>query len=255
MFFWLYSSPNHACQSGDWHAVFLSLFPSPLLFSHCTNFFFFSRVGGAIVCLRLVYEEHWFTQWGLACWYKEGGEIWMNLPHPNPSPPYSKILPSSFFLSKCSSATSSHTFPLVCMHVCQRECICAKSEGRPTLARGSFLWPGQCVSRRAAGVSGASSSFQLHSLTLGPLHRVFATSHCLVIFEILQDKKPVLSFKHLFKMTGCVCGTCRGDGAEEMGEKTTCIQNWEELWEWVSWLGWRCEVLDYVVMVSACLPF
>ena len=165
-------------------------------------------------------------------------------PTPTPPPPYSQILPSSFFLSKCSSATSSHTFPLVCMHVCQRECICAKPEGRPTLARGSFLWPGQCVSRRAAGVSGASSSFQLHSLTLGPLHRVFATSHCLVIFEILQDKKPVLSFKHLFKMTGCVCGTCRGDGAEEMGEKTTCIQNWEELWEWVSWLGWRWEVLD-----------
>lgn len=30
-------------------------------------------------------------------------------------------------------------------------------------------------------------------------------------FKILQDKKTSVSFKHLLKMTGCVCETCRGE--------------------------------------------
>lgn len=91
------------------------------------------------------------------------------------------------FSHQCSSSlhadTSSRTFPL---RARQWVCVCAEPDGRPTLARGSFLWPGQCVSRRLAGVSGASSSFQLHSLTPGPLQRAFATQPLLSHFEILQ---------------------------------------------------------------------
>lgn len=89
-------------QSRHW--LFSSLsphFPS-LLFSHCTNFCFSTGFGGAIVCLRLVYEDHWFAQWGLArTWGREeeggsegwdGGrrelveEAWMNCNHINPQP-------------------------------------------------------------------------------------------------------------------------------------------------------------------------
>lgn len=163
-----------------------SLFFSFIFSLH--QFLSFSRVGGAIVCLWLVYEEHWFTQWGLACSSREGEKYeWIcNTPtlHSPPLFPNSPIifLPLYMLLSHLQSHFSTG----VC--VCQWECICVKPEGRPTLARGSFLWPGQCVSRRLAGVSGASSSFQLHSLTLGPLQRVFATSHCLVISRSSKTK-------------------------------------------------------------------
>lgn len=42
-------------------------------------------------------------------------------PQPSTSALYSQILPSSFFLSTCSSATSSYTFPLV--FVCVSESV------------------------------------------------------------------------------------------------------------------------------------
>lgn len=64
--------PSPVCRSKGWHAFSLSFFFSSSVFSFLS--LWLSRVGGAIVCLWLVYEEHWFTQWGLACLYGEGGE-------------------------------------------------------------------------------------------------------------------------------------------------------------------------------------
>lgn len=96
---------------------------------------------------------------------------------------YFPTIPTSFLLSKCCLCYfQSHFSSGVCV------CICAKLDGRPTLARGSFLWQGQYVSRRLAGVSGASSSFQLHSLKSKPVQTGFATNHWLVISRITRTK-------------------------------------------------------------------
>lgn len=45
-----------------------------------------------------------------------------------------------------------------------------------------------------------------------------ANSHCLVISRSSRTK-PVLSFKSLLKMTGCICETCQVEDDEEEGEK------------------------------------
>lgn len=50
-----------------------------LLFLQCTKFFSSPGCWGAIVCLRLVYGDHWFAQWGLARAQgreDEGGSKW-----------------------------------------------------------------------------------------------------------------------------------------------------------------------------------
>lgn len=173
LYFWGFFCMFSCTVPLSWVAGMLSFchsFSSLLFSSYCINFsLWLARVRGAIVCLRLVYEEHWFTQWGLACSYREGEKYeWIyNTPilHFYPLFPNSPIifLPRYTLLSHLQSHFSTGVY------VWQWECICVKPEGRPTLARGSFLWPSQCVSRRLAGVSGASSSFQLQFFTLGPL--------------------------------------------------------------------------------------
>lgn len=133
---------------------------------------------------------------------------------PSSIPKFSHYLSSSLHAPRPSPVT---LFSL-CVCVCQGECISVKPEGRPTAARGSFLWLDQCVSRRLAGVLGASSFFQLHSLTLGSLQRVFANSYCSVISRSSRVK-PVLRIKHLLKMTSYVWETCQVEDNKEEGMK------------------------------------
>lgn len=182
-----------------WVAVCLELYVPPLRLAcllSVSPFIFslrsflslrLSRVSGAIVCLRLVYEEHWFTRevWLARTRSVRRGGAGGNMNEFTPVLYFYPFIPKfSHQRSSCLHAdTSSLTFPL---RARQWVCVCTEPDGQPTLARGSFLWPGQCVSRRLAGVSGASSSFQLHSLTPGPLQRAFATQPLLSHFEILQ---------------------------------------------------------------------
>lgn len=61
---------------------------------------------------------------------------------------------------------------------------------------------------------GGQLLLRLHSLTLGSLQRVFANSHCLLI-STSSRTKPVLSFKHSLKMTGCICEARQVEDNEE----------------------------------------
>lgn len=123
----LFSHVSLTGPSQSRHWLFSSLyshFPS-LLFSHCTNFFSSPGFGGAIVRLRLVYEDHWFAQWGLARawgWEEEGGnegwggggvveEAWMNCNHIDPQPLLVCLPPKSFPL-----ALGSPPFALFQLH-------------------------------------------------------------------------------------------------------------------------------------------
>lgn len=118
-----------------------------------------SRVRGAIVCLRLVYEEHWFTR---EVWLARtrsvrrgvGGEKYewiysstLFLPF------YSQILPSMFFLSTCWYL-ESHFSTGVCarasVSVCLRRARRAANTGqRLIFVAGPVCIPTAC--RRLGG--------------------------------------------------------------------------------------------------------
>lgn len=97
-------------------SVTLLLFSS-LLFSQCTHFFLSHSLElEAPLCACGLFtrntdspSEVWLARTGRGRNMNE-----FTAPQPSTSTLYSQILPSSFFLSTCSSATSSHTFPLVC---------------------------------------------------------------------------------------------------------------------------------------------
>lgn len=112
-------SPDELVKFGGWHVFFLSSLSFLFIYFRIAPPFLSSPgVRGAIMCLWLVYEEHWFAQWGLACSYREGGKVNEYATcRPSTSLLYSKILPLSFLLSTCSSALSCHTFLLVCVYV------------------------------------------------------------------------------------------------------------------------------------------
>lgn len=89
VFYWVCNPDQHVSLEVSMPS-FSSLTHFPLFFSFIFSlhqFCSFPGVGGAIVCLWLVYEEHWFAQWGLACCYREGGKVWMNLQHIDPPLP------------------------------------------------------------------------------------------------------------------------------------------------------------------------
>lgn len=152
------SSPVRQCEG--WNAITLSrFFPFIFLLSSVLSLWLAS-FRGATECLRLVYEEPWFNQWGLACLREQGEKYeWIFTPafQTAASTSYSKSLPSSSSLPAGSSATSSHTFSTG-MCLCLWERICVK----PTAAGGSFLWLGQCVytdgSQASRGPAPPSSS-------------------------------------------------------------------------------------------------
>ncbi len=128
--------PSPVCQSESWHAVFLSLFFYFLLFSQSTHFFLSrSLESEAPLCACGLFtrntdspSEVWLARTGRGRNMNE-----FTAPQPSTSTLYSQILPSSFFLSACSSATSSHTFPLVC--ACVSESVFVQSK------RGGQHWP------------------------------------------------------------------------------------------------------------------
>lgn len=139
-------------------------------------------------------------------------------PKPSTSTLHSQILPSSFFLSTCYSATSRHTFPPVCVCVCVSESVFVLSQ------RGGQRWPGAHFCGQASvypdgsqASRGPAPPFQLHSFTQGPLQR--AVAYCLVIRSI-AGQKTVLGFSAFIKNDRlCVCGTCLGEeDDEEAGE-------------------------------------
>lgn len=111
--------PWSACQSGGWHSFFLS--------SHSFLLFYFliapisflpwswRRHCVLVACLRVTLICP--VRFGLLIQRRGKSMNEFATHRPFTSPLYSKILPSSFFLSTCSSATSCHTFPLVCAYV------------------------------------------------------------------------------------------------------------------------------------------
>lgn len=101
------------------------------------QFLSFPGVGGAIVCLWLVYEEHWFAQWGLACSYREGGKSMNEFATRRPLHSHSTPSQNSFIFLPFYMLLGhllSHFSTGVC--ICQRECISVKPGEQPTLARG-----------------------------------------------------------------------------------------------------------------------
>lgn len=115
-----------------------------------------SRVSGAIVCLRLVYEEHWFTH---EVWLARtrsvrrggGGEKYewiysstLFLPF------YSQILPSVFFLSTCWYLESHFSTARASVSVCLRRARRAANTGqRLIFVAGPVCIPTAC--RRLGG--------------------------------------------------------------------------------------------------------
>lgn len=208
-----------------------------------------SRVSGAIVCLRLVYEEHWFTH---EVWLARtrsvrrggGGEIWMNLLQ------YS-ISTLLFPNSPISVLPLYMLIPRVALFHCARvsECVFAQSQ------TGGQHWPEAHFCGRASvypdglqasrGPAPPSSSIPSpRGLSREPLR----PSHCLVISRF-SSTQTALGFQHLLRVTDCDCETCWEEEAEE-GERegggggSQVFKNWKEHWERVSRLSWQWEVLD-----------
>lgn len=156
--------------------LFISL--HPLLSLRLTSF------RGAIECLRLVYEEPWFNQWGLACLCGEGGKYeWFLLLHSKP-PLWPFILkishhrPSSAHNPLLHPVTLFHWY----VHVSVGVYLCKADSGqRLIFVAGSVCIPTAC--RRLGG-----QLLCVHSLTQGPLQKVFASSHCLVISRVSWTK-------------------------------------------------------------------
>lgn len=178
-----------------------------------------SRVSGAIVCLRLVYEEHWFTH---EVWLARtrsvrrgggGGEIWMNLLQ------YS-ISTLLFPNSPISVLPLYMLIPRVALFHCARvsECVFAQSQ------TGGQHWPEAHFCGRASvypdglqasrGPAPPSSSIPSpRGLSREPLR----PSHCLVISRF-SSTQTALGFQHLLRVTDCDCETCWEEEDEE-GER------------------------------------
>lgn len=164
--------------------------PFPLFSLH--QLLSFSRVGGAIVCLWLVYEEHWFTQWGLACAHREGGEIWMNLQHPNPPlppsiPKFSHHLSSSLHTPQAPPVTLFHW----CVRVSVRVYLCKARGAANTGQRLIFVARPVCIPtacRRLGGQLLLPAPFPHPRASPERLCNQPLLSH----FKILQDKNQCL---------------------------------------------------------------
>lgn len=135
----------------------------------------------------------------------------MNLQHPSPPlpptiPKFSHHFSSSLHAPQPPPVTLFHW----CVRVSVRVYLCKARGGANTGQRLIFVARPVCIPTACRRLGG-----QLLLPAPFPHPRASPESICnqplLSHFQILQDQKPVLSFKHLLKVTGCVCETYQGE--------------------------------------------